>query len=172
MSTGSKAAAKIAGKAKGAAEAMSGYPGIFHHLAGEHAEVATAMKRVSGSSEDSNVREELFPVIRKNLLAHAKGEEQEFYPRLREYTELDELVSRCLSDHQQIESYLETLDTTRKATPEWTRLFEELKQAVEAHVDREENELFPKANERIEGDEARAMEERYEKIEEQEKERL
>lgn len=89
MANLSKGASKLAGGAKGAAKAMTGYPGIFHHLAGEHAEVATAMERVSHSSKESDAREEVFAVIRKSLLAHAKGEEKEFYPRLRQFPELE-----------------------------------------------------------------------------------
>lgn len=171
MAEGSKAAAKAAGKLKGAAKAMSGYPGIFHHLAGEHAEVATAMKRISGSKEDSSAREEVFAEMRKNLLAHAKGEEQEFYPRFEQRPELEGLVRQCLEEHQRIESLLQTLNTGDKSTAAWSRQFEELKHVVEAHVDREENELFPRAKDAISSDEAREMQDRFERVEEQEKTR-
>ncbi|MFW6094224.1 MAG: hemerythrin domain-containing protein [Pseudomonadota bacterium] len=172
MATGSKTTSKTAGAVKGAAKALAGYPGIFHHLAGEHAEVSALMQRVAASSPDSNVRDELFPEIRRNLLAHAHGEEEEFYPRLREHTEIEPLVRQCLQEHEQVEHFLEQLDAEEKSTDTWQGRFREMMQAVESHVEREENELFPKAKELMSGQDAREMEERYESVEAREKQRL
>lgn len=171
MAAGSKMGSKAAGAAKGAAKALAGYPGIFHHLAGEHAEVATLMQRVSASSADSDERPELFAEIRKNLLAHAKGEEQEFYPQLRKHAEIEPLVGECLREHTRIEEYLDQLNTADKTSNAWTQRFEEMMQAVEAHVDREENQLFPKAKDLLDKQVAKDMESRYETVEEQEKAR-
>src|SRR5262245_32089706 len=102
MAMGTKAAAKVAGKLKGAAKALAGYPKIFHHLAAEHAELAILMQRVSSSADDSSVCEEIFPEICANLLAHAHAEEKEFYPALRRFSELQDLISNCLEDHKRI----------------------------------------------------------------------
>lgn len=172
MATGSKAASKAAGTAKGIAKALEGYPGIFHHLAGEHAEVSALMKRVASSSEDSSVREELFPEIRKNLLAHAHAEEEEFYSALRNYPEVEPIVSRCLDEHHKVEEYLGELESGNKATKTWGELFGRMMRAVETHVEREEKELFPKARELLTEDRAREMEERYQNAEEREKTHL
>lgn len=171
MASGSKFTSQVAGAGKGAVKALEGYAGIFHHLAGEHAEVATLMKKVAGTM-DVQEREKLFPEIRRNLLAHAQGEEEEFYPILREYPELQASVERCLAEHKQVEQLLEQLNVGDKSTKEWGTLFEQLKSAVEGHVEHEENELFPTANDLVESKRAKDMEERYEKVEEREKARL
>ncbi len=171
MATGSKTAAKAAGAAKGAIKALAGYPGIFHHLAGEHAEVATLMQRVADSSPDSRLRDELFPEIRRHLLAHARGEEQEFYPKLRRFPEVEPLVTQCLQEHEQVKHQLEQLDAEDKSTATWQGRFREMMEAVERHVEREENQLFPKARDLLHPDEARDMENRYERVEEEEKRR-
>src|SRR5437868_542354 len=142
-----KAAAKVAGKAKGAAKALGGYPKIFHHLAAEHAEVATLLKRVAATSEGSSVRAEIFPDIYTNLTAHAEAEEKEFYPVLERFTELKTLIARCHEDHALIKECLEKLHGSNMATKTWTMLFERFKNAVTSHVEREEEELFPKASE-------------------------
>jgi hemerythrin superfamily protein len=163
---------KAAGAAKGAAKALAGYPGIFHHLAGEHAEVSTLMKRVANASSGSSDREELFAEIRKNLLAHARGEEQEFYPELRKFPEIEPLVSECLREHKRIEEYLDQLHGADKSSDAWQRRFEDMMAAVETHVEREEKELFPKARDLLDRQVAKDMEKRYEKVEEREKSRL
>lgn len=171
MTSGSKMASQVAGAGKSAAKALEGYPGIFHHLAGEHAEVSTLMKRVAGTME-AQEREKLFPEIRRNLLAHARGEEEEFYPVLREHPEVAELVSQCLDEHKEIEQYLDRLDVNDKSTREWGDAFEQMMSAVENHVEREENALFPKAKDLLESQQAKDMEGRFEQVEEREKARL
>jgi hemerythrin superfamily protein len=163
---------KTAGAVKSAAKALAGYPGIFRHLAGEHAEVAALMKRVAATSEDSDARQELFPEMRKNLLAHAHGEEQTFYPALRKFPEIEPLVMECLREHKHIEEYLEQLHAGDKTSPAWLDRFEQMMTAVESHVEREENELFPKARDLLDRQAAKDLEDRYEKVEEQEKSRL
>jgi hemerythrin superfamily protein len=161
-------ASKTAGAGRSAAKALAGYPGIFHHLAGEHAEVSTRMKRVAGTME-IQVRQELFPDIRRQLLAHARGEERVFYPVLRELPELQGLVAQCLDDHAELEQYLNRLDVKDKSTKHWGDLFEEMVRAVEAHVAREEQELFPRARDVLTGQQAKEMEARYQQLEERDR---
>ena len=172
MATLSKAVSKVAGMAKGAAEAMAGYPGVFHHLAGEHAEMSSLIERVATSSEGSRIREALFPEIRKSLLAHARGEEEEFYPELERFPELGPLIEQSRQEHKEIESYLERLGSGNKSTREWRLQFEELMAAVESHVDMEENQLFPKAKDLLTSGQADEILERYERVEEREKAHL
>ena len=164
MANVTKAASHVAGKAKEAVKMASGYPGIFHHLMGEHTEVSTLMHRVMDSSP--KIREELFPDIRRRLLAHAKGEEQEFYPKLKQFPELAAMIDRSFREHDEIEAYLEELNSLSKSDPAWNSQFEALVQAVEAHVDLEEHELFPLAKDLIDKDAAEKMLQRYEKVEE------
>lgn len=164
--------AKVKATAKEAVEVLSGYPGIFRHLAGEHSEVATLMKKVAGSSEGSTVREELFPEIRKKLLAHTKAEEQEFYDPLRRHPETEDLIAQATEEHEKVEGYLDELTSGNKATKTWMKIFERMRRAVEAHVDMEENDIFPAAREVLSAEEAQEMEKRYQALEEQVKQRL
>jgi hemerythrin superfamily protein len=166
MAMGTKVAAKTAGAMKGAAKALAGYSSIFHHLAAEHAEVATMMHSIARSSAGSSAREDVFAELRAALLAHAHSEEQEFYPVLRRFAQIENVVAKCMAEHKQIEAYLEELEASSKKTRSWMALFERFMRAVEAHVDREENHLFPKANELLSGDQAKQVYERYEHIEE------
>lgn len=168
MASFTKAAAKVAGKAKGAAKAIAGYPKIFHHLAAEHAEVTTLMTRVAGS-DSPELRDQLFPDIYKNLLAHAHAEEKELYPVLSRFPELKSMVSQCLEEHQTIEGYLEELQARSTADASWPSLFERLVSAVQQHVEREENQLFPEASELMSREQGDGMYQSYESTEEREK---
>lgn len=170
MARATKAAAKVAGKTHGAIKALEGYGKIFHHLAAEHAELATLMKRIASSADDSDVRDELFPEVRTNLLAHAHAEESEFYPVLERYPELETLVSHCREDHEEIDARLDEVEaagSTKSAA--WLGRFKRLMEAVTHHVQREEQELFPAANRLLNSETSEAIFESYESFEQEEK---
>jgi hemerythrin superfamily protein len=165
-------AAKVRGKVREATSLLTGYPGIFRHLAGEHTEIAALMRRLPSSSATSHVREELFSELYVSLLAHATAEEKEFYPRLRGHAAIGPLVAKALEDHQKIKDHLQQLVGVNKTTKTWLTLFQRLMRSVEAHVDREENELFPAARDVLTAQQAREVEERYREAEERAKERI
>jgi hemerythrin superfamily protein len=112
---------------------------------------------VAGSAEGSSTREQLFSEIRKSLLAHARGEEEEFYPNLRQFPELEPLVARSLEEHKEFATYLEELSTGDKATEGWRQRFEQMMRAVDSHVDLEEKQLFPRAKDLISTQQAEDM---------------
>src|SRR5258706_7593309 len=172
MANISRAAAKLTGVARAAAKALSGYPAIFRHLAGEHGEVATLMKRVASTRDDVETRKELFPEIRMSLLAHGKAEQKEFYEPLRQHAATAGMIPQAIEDHRKIEAYLERLSAESCASDTWLATFQDLMNAVEAHVEREEGELFPAAKEALTPREADDIRHRYEATEEQEKSRI
>lgn len=155
-----KVAGKMMGTAKKAGQVMRGRTGIFQKLAEEHGEVDALMKRCAASN-DPAVREELFMEIKKQLLAHAKGEEREFYSVLRKHTETRELVEHSLEEHQEVEQTIEQLSQMDFGSEEWAEMFEELMDDVKEHVEEEEQDLFPKAEHVLDGDRAKEVEERY-----------
>ena len=76
MSSRTEIASKLAGKAQAAISALSGEKGIFRRLKEEHAQLAVLMGKVT-RTRDPSTRRELFPLIRAELLSHAKGEQAE-----------------------------------------------------------------------------------------------
>jgi hemerythrin superfamily protein len=160
MAKGTKMAGKMAGKMKAASAALKGERGIFRKLKEEHAEVSAMMKRCAGA-DDASERSELFHEIRRELLAHAKGEEREFYPVFRQFEETADLVEESIEDHGAIEEMIDQLRSMSADSEDWTELFDEMMSEVEDHVAQEENELFPLAEKLIDDDQAEQIEERY-----------
>lgn len=157
----SKMGAKATGKAKAAGKILKGETGILRHLADEHGEVDGLMKRIA-NADDDELREDLFPEVQTMLLAHAEAEEAEFYPVLRDIG-LDVLVERSIDQHREVERLLEELDADDLSTQTWQSTFARLQQAVEQHVQLEEEEIFPQAKDLLDGDELRHMLEQYER---------
>lgn len=170
MAIGSKITSKTRGMARDISRAMEGDPGIFHRLAGEHEEVHSLMRDLP--RRDAEDRIELFRRINRLLLAHAHAEEGSFYPRLRNYPELRDLTAHCLAEHERIEELIRQLNTSDKDTQHWLDVFDQLRRAVEAHVEREEQELFPRARALLEREEADDIDDDYRDVEKRELHRL
>lgn len=172
MAKPTKVTAKVVGKVKAAGKALAGQTGIFSRLAEEHGEVAVMMKRVAGSSPDSTVRKELFPEIRANLLAHAEAEERTFYPVLRQHPDTKTLVVHSRREHEEVKRMLEELHGMQPSDPLWTRTFEKMMHAVLHHVDEEENEVFPRAQEALTKEQSKDIEKGFVAAKEAEMKRL
>jgi len=117
------------------------------------------MKRVAhGRDGDLNLRRELFGKIRKELLSHAVAEEQVFYSTLRSYDRTRALVGQSGSDHEEVKQMLERLASMDISDSSWLPAFEVMMHSVEAHVEREEHELFPLAKDVLSKDQISDLE--------------
>lgn len=155
-----KATAKVKGTASKLGAALSGKVGVLSTLEGEHTEVSSLMKDVLDAKNPDEQRE-LYHEIQQNLMIHTQGEEQGLYTECRAHDATRNLADKAIQDHMQIKQLLAALDGLTVGSPEWTRKFDELKSAVERHVDFEENQLFPAAKDTLGSDALRDLEGRY-----------
>lgn len=92
---------------------------------------------------DSSERQVIFEKIKQEFLIHSEIEETIFYPFFSEDDRLRGLVEGFFDDHQEVKDLLSELDSIRN-TEEFDERFGELVESVNAHIEEEENELFPK----------------------------
>jgi hypothetical protein len=156
-----KVEAKTAGALKGVKARVQGLTGVFKHLAQEHSEVSVLIRRVSSSS-DEEVRGKLYPEIRRQLLAHEKGELMQVYPAFNQHPELRQIVSQHGQQAGQLEQLIGQLDRLPVGAPEWKATFDRLVERVEDHVDLEETQFFPAGQHLMGDDQAASLLERYE----------
>ncbi|MFE1910007.1 hemerythrin domain-containing protein [Streptomyces anandii] len=92
------------------------------------------------------------------LIAHASAEEDEVYPALRRYKNVDgEDVDHSVHEHQEAnEALLALLEVEDTASEEWDEKLEELVTAVNHHADEEERTLLNDARENV-ADERRSQ---------------
>ena len=95
---------------------------------------------------DPNVREKITDKVCTALRAHMAAEDELFYPEAARATGDDELVKRALQEHKAARGLMDKLEA-RPASGAHTELMRELRAEIEAHIDEEENELFPKVRE-------------------------
>jgi hypothetical protein len=133
------------GAAKAFKATIEGVTGVFKQLMREHGEVTALLRRVKMSS-DPAVRQELFPTIRAELVAHEKGELIEIYPLFRKHESLAGYAEMHERDSGALERQLQRLSAMPYDDPGWASAFDDLVDAVARHVKEEESEYFPVAS--------------------------
>jgi hemerythrin-like domain-containing protein len=87
------------------------------------------------------------------LEMHAQLEETVFYPTVNEETdEGPELVQESLSEHETVKTLIQALRSMAQDTDEFDAKFQELIRTVAHHVEEEEAEMFPLAEEELADD--------------------
>ena len=153
-------ASKAMGAMKAAKATVKGLGGVFRKLSQEHGEVTALLVRVKKST-DVEVRRHLFPDIRRDLLAHEKGETEVVYPAFRRYPELVQIADAHQKEADQMEQIIEELSSIDYADAAWGRMFDRLADLVMQHANQEENEYFPKASRVMVDGEPDVLEKQY-----------
>ena len=159
--TTESAASKVMGAVKDVKATFKGLTGVFKHLMEEHGKVGALINRAKGSS-DQKLRAELYPTIRSELLAHEKGEVNVVYPELARFPETSGIVAKHDAEAKQLQNAIAAVDSLSFSDPSWGPTFEHLAKLVDSHVEEEESDFFPKAQDVLGEDEAKALLPRFE----------
>jgi len=106
----------------------------------DHKYVRQLMQRYLGT-QDERVRQQAGPQICEALQMHTTLEEAVFYPRVQELDPA--LVERCQDDHQEADELLVQLQELQPGEEAYDDLMQQLHDAVTAHMELEEQQLFP-----------------------------
>jgi hypothetical protein len=139
-----KVASDVMGAVKTAKATIEGLSGVFKHLTREHGEVMALLLRVKITS-DPDVRAELFPKIRTELISHEKGELAEIYSVFNERMELMQFAEDHERDAGRLEAQIDAVSALSYEDAKWADRFAELVDLVSQHTKIEENYYFPVA---------------------------
>lgn len=123
----------------------------FSLLKADHENVAALFEQLESASGKQKL--EVFNQIRTELDLHAHIEEKIFYPALEEPAETHEITLEAYEEHALVKKLLHELGRARTPNEEWEAKAKVLQENVEHHVEEEENELFPKAQEALSAEE-------------------
>lgn len=84
----------------------------------------------------------LFNQLYKELSIHTEAEELTLYPALREYEDTDDLLEEAEEEHTEAKELLEEIKSLNPSSSEFKERISELKNAVQHHVQEEENNIF------------------------------
>jgi hemerythrin-like domain-containing protein len=115
----------------------------FNLLKTDHQKVAELFDKLEAASGKAKL--DVFKQIKTELELHTHIEEKFFYPALEKPKQTHDLALEAYEEHDVVKKLLTQMSRARTANDEWEAQAKVLRENVEHHVDEEENELFPKA---------------------------
>lgn len=117
-------------------------------LKADHAKVKQLFAQFE-STEDVDRKQELFAQIFKELQVHTKIEEEIFYPAVKKIDE--EGANEAVEEHNVVDFVLGAMKKLSPDDEAYDAKFTVLKENVEHHIEEEEKEMFPEAQQKISG---------------------
>lgn len=115
-------------------------------------------------SSDGKEAISLFNEIFKSLELHARSEELVFYPAMREYDGLENLIAEAESEHTAAKILLEQMKSFNPNDDEFQVKLGHLKESVMHHVQEEESEIFDAVRECMNEDELMSLGEEFQAV--------
>ncbi|WP_088183038.1 hemerythrin domain-containing protein [Sphingobium sp. Z007] len=103
--------------------------------------------------KDEDQLEKLFDQFKVEVSAHAAAEEETLYATMLSRPDLREDAQHSVSEHKEIDDYLEELDELKFNGEAWRKKFAEMKKRYLHHIDEEEEEMFPDAAKELSAEE-------------------
>ncbi len=122
---------------------------IFDRLKQDHDRHRDMLEKLADTSGDSAERQDMFKKFRIEVSAHAAAEEESLYAVMLQDPELREEGQHSVSEHKEIDDFLEELENTEMSSPSWMATFKKLRHRYEHHIDEEEEEIFPEAKKQL-----------------------
>ena len=122
---------------------------IFDRLTQDHNRHREMLETLADTSGDSAERDDMFKKFRIEVSAHAAAEEETLYAVMLQDPDLREEGQHSVSEHKEIDDFLEELQETDMSSPGWLATFKKMRHRYEHHIDEEEEEIFPAAKEEL-----------------------
>jgi hemerythrin superfamily protein len=117
---------------------------IFDRLKQDHDTHRQLFDKMAKAESDDQL-EKLFEQFKVEVTAHAAAEEETLYATMLARPDLREDAQHSVSEHKEIDDYLEEMAEQSFNGPEWRETFAQLKKRYLHHIDEEEEEMFPDA---------------------------
>ncbi|HEV7341195.1 MAG TPA: hemerythrin domain-containing protein [Sphingopyxis sp.] len=120
---------------------------IFARLKADHDRHRKLLDQIDETKGDSPEREKLFEAFRIEVTAHAASEEMSLYATMLGKPNLREEAQHSVSEHKEIDDLLTELYEMDFASTGWLTRFRTMKDRYLHHIEEEEEEMFPEAEE-------------------------
>ncbi len=118
---------------------------IFDRLKQDHDAHRQLFAKMDEAAGDIDRLAKLFEQFRVEVTAHAAAEEETLYATMLARPDLREDAQHSVSEHKEIDDYLEELGEVEFGATEWRTTFDKLKKRYLHHIEEEEEEMFPDA---------------------------
>lgn len=120
---------------------------IFARLKADHDRHRDLLDRIDATHGDSPERAQLFEKFRVEVTAHAASEEMSLYATMLSRSDLRDEAQHSVAEHKEIEDMLTELYEMDFGSTGWLTRFRTMKDRYLHHIDEEEEDMFPEAEE-------------------------
>ncbi len=114
---------------------------IFELIKADHRKVEEIFSQME-NTKSSKTLDQCFNQLYKELNVHAQAEELTFYPTIRNHEGTEKLLEEAEEEHTEVKVMLEQMKSMDSSSAEFKEKLSQLKDAVEHHVQEEENDVF------------------------------
>jgi hemerythrin-like domain-containing protein len=107
------------------------------------------LEAVDTEMETEPTDTENFNRLNELMKLHSRIEEELFYPAMEEIDETRKIVELFYDEHKRLDQLLAQLSTKAPGEEEFQDLLAEFRSFLEIHIEEEEEEVFPKAEESL-----------------------
>ena len=134
---------------------------IFDGLKQDHDAHRQLFDKMADAKDEPDRLEKLFEQFKVEVTAHAAAEEETLYATMLARPDLREDAQHSVSEHKEIDDYLEELEELSFNGEEWNRVFAQLKKRYLHHIEEEEEEMFPDAAKELTAEEEQKLAARF-----------
>jgi hemerythrin-like domain-containing protein len=140
---------------------------IFDLLHEDHQRVTRILNQLR-EDEESDSRAELVEEVRRDLEMHATFEESEVYPEIEKVIGEEGELKHAVEEHDEAIRLIERLAASvDEGDEEWAERLEDVKDAIEHHVEEEEKEFFAQARKKMSKQTSEQLARQYKALKEQ-----
>lgn len=126
-------------------------PSIYDAITEDHNRHRSLLDQLAKTSGATKDRRAAWSEFYHDVKSHAAAEEETFYAKLISKTWGQDVARHSVHEHQQLDDLMEELNDMDMSSPGWLAKFQTLKHDYEHHMDEEENDVFARAREVIDG---------------------
>lgn len=130
---------------------------IFSILKSDHDLHRQMLAKIAATQAHGDERRDLFEAFRIEVTAHAAAEEQSLYANMLADPALQDDGRHSVAEHKEIDDMLGELQKMDADEAGWMKQFKELRHRYEHHIDEEEEEMFPAAEEEFDAAKAKKL---------------
>src|SRR5215203_6318285 len=111
----------------------------------DHRLVMGLIEQLEGATDGTGSYAGIFNQLVQALALHMREEEEIYYPALAGHEEFAEQMDDQIAEHEMVKQMLVQMNELVPSSDEFQDLLSQLKTAIEAHVTKEEDDIFPES---------------------------
>lgn len=137
-------------------------PQIYRALKADHDKQRSMLQQLSDQNGDTQERRALFEQFRLELQSHAAAEEESLYAVMLANPDLRDDARHSVSEHKEVDDLLGELMDLPFGSTRWEERFAHMRHRYEHHIDEEEEDMFPAADQELDDATEARMADTYE----------